>query len=324
MIRFIAWAILVLTCGAIQTSASIVDPDSNLAGITPQDHNFLRYFYFKNLFDSAQTSYRFGEVKLIVNDTAQRVYLSSLLNDGDFIQGDNNQGVMYNLHEYARTQNFLLPSSGYISYYAHLEALPAPCDASVGDTSDGGICNGFPIGQLPYHWAVGTGRIHDRTEFAVQLLRASDDSILAVFDSVGIAPNPDCIYAKFYGVDPDNVLRKRAIPAGFQGELAYLRISPRRYGTTNYGITLLNEANKFVALSYTNDGLGFRKFASFTEDSAYFRGYIWNRIVDYYDGEATQTGEYPKRVPRYIFDYGLDTLYYGKYFDKYIRVVVAS
>ncbi|GAB1431222.1 hypothetical protein MASR2M18_20570 [Ignavibacteria bacterium] len=324
MIRFIAWAILVLTCGAIQTSASIVDPDSNLAGITPQDHNFLRYFYFKNLFDSAQTSYRFGEVKLIVNDTAQRVYLSSLLNDGDFIQGDNNQGVMYNLHEYARTQNFLLPSSGYISYYAHLEALPAPCDASVGDTSDGGICNGFPIGQLPYHWAVGTGRIHDRTEFAVQLLRASDDSILAVFDSVGIAPNPDCIYAKFYGVDPDNVLRKRAIPAGFQGELAYLRISPRRYGTTNYGITLLNEANKFVALSYTNDGLGFRKFASFTEDSAYFRGYIWNRIVDYYDGEATQTGEYPKRVPRYIFDYGLDTLYYGKYFDKYNRVVVAS
>ncbi len=316
MLRFVFAIVIVYSIGSYASFAAVVDADSALAGVTPQDHNFLRYFYFKNQFDSAMVSYRFGEVKLIVNDTARRVYLSSLLAENSFVQGDSIQGVMSNLLGYSRTENFIMPASGTISYYAHLSTLRLPCDANIDTSNKGGGCDEATYGDS--RWLVGVNKIQDRTEFVVQLLRASDDAVLATYDSLGIAPNPNCIYADVYGSSAGFTKHSFAIPVGYQSEPAYLRISPRRYGPTPYGIILLNEATKFMALSYSTDDLGYKKHAAYSNDSAYFHQYVWKRITEYFDSTAYQTGHYPAMIPRYVFDYGIDTLYYNKYFDKRI------
>ncbi|MBS1539007.1 MAG: T9SS type A sorting domain-containing protein [Bacteroidetes bacterium] len=283
--------------------------------IKPNDVNYLRYFYYRNNFDSALVSYTFGEVRVFSGNLWNRVYLSSALALNSQVQGEEGQGENTELLQYSRTQNFIMPDSGQISFFRHLAVSPSPCGIIVEDDGNPGG-NGDGMGHL---WLVGRNRISDKTEFVLRLIRASDGAVLAVLDSVGVNPNPLSSYAPYYGTTPNNMKTVRSLPQGYGNTEVYLQVSPRRYGPTPYGIDM-KMYSSWLGFSTifefdTIQGIGLSNLQYKQLHQQYFAG-----ILSYFDSVKAATGHLPSESLG--LNLGTDSIaqiFSDRYYDKHIE-----
>lgn len=193
----------------------------------PENAQFLQYFLVWNRFDSAMVLYRLGEVQISSGGISQRVLLDPMISPPTTLGGANNQGEDLSLRASAHTNHFILPASGEISYFQELAVGKLPCDPDTSHHQKGNE----PGSDVRLY-------LLDKSEFVLQLVRASDDSVITVLDSVGVNAQPSQVSNTFYGNPLLPGLRKRNIPSGYAGQEAYIRISPRRYGPTPYGMEL--------------------------------------------------------------------------------------
>ncbi len=175
--------------------------------------------------------YDFGEFAFIHEAARQNIPLSGLVKDRQRIQGTDAQGISTALQMVARTKDFLISGEGEIQWLGQLQSFRTPCDRLVGYDTVRGEGPNRPIPN----WGV-----IDRTEFVVQLVDAHSGLVLATLDSVGVHPTgaaPPFIDTR-YGVHVERTKRSAAIPAIHTGRTAYIRVSPRRYGPTSFGLIL--------------------------------------------------------------------------------------
>ena len=130
-----------------------------------------------------------------------------------------------------------MPDSGEVKIFRKLSSV-LPCDKYDPDDPPRGDRNGGTGNWCDDYWVVGQGRILDQTEFVTQLVKASNGVVIGALDSVGVDQNPNSILAQRYGTEPDVMNIERNIPQGYGGEEVFIRVSPRRYGPTPYGMTL--------------------------------------------------------------------------------------
>lgn len=196
----------------------------------PDDHEYLHYYYIWNQFDASVVMYEFGEAALVHGTTKQRIYLSNFVKDAEKIQGIGTQGISTDIQALARTKDFTLPAdTGRVEWFGRLQSFRTPCDPVQYDTLKG---------EGPNRPGPDWG-ILDRTEFVIQLVRSSDDLILATLDSLGVNPtDTNGAIDTRYGYEPGIFVHSHPIPSGHAHETVYLRISPRRYGPTPLGLTI--------------------------------------------------------------------------------------
>jgi len=79
----------------------------------------------------------------------------------------------------------------------------------------------------------------DVTEFVVQIVDASSNSVLATIDSVGVDTTNanDTSNPPYYGTSVATWCRSASLPQGVLGQTVYVRVVPKRYGSTPYGLT---------------------------------------------------------------------------------------
>ncbi|MBI3258112.1 MAG: T9SS type A sorting domain-containing protein [Ignavibacteriae bacterium] len=281
--------------------------------IKPDDVNYLRYFYYRNNFDSAFVTYSFGEVKVSSGSGWNRLYLSSALKMNEQKQGEQGQGENTQLLQYSRSEHFIMPDSGQISYYRELSVSPSPCGIFIDDGGSGGAGDG-----LGHAWLVGQNKITDKTEFVVQLIRASDSVVLAVLDSVGVKQNPLSNYAPYYGTTPNHFKTIRVLPQGYGNTEAYLQVSPRRYGPTPYGIDM-KMYSSWISNSTiferddTTQVWGLTPAQNKIIDQQYFA-----QILSYYDSVKTATGHLPYEGAELLFSSdSLGQIFDNRYYDQH-------
>lgn len=195
----------------------------------PDDYEYLHYYYIWNQFDASVVMYEFGEAALVHGTKKERIYLSDFVKDAEKVQGIGTQGISTDIQALARTKDFTLSDTGRIEWFGRLQSFRTPCDPVQYDTVKGEGPN-----RPGPDWGV-----LDRTEFVVQLVRSSDNIVLATLDSLGVNPTGTTgAVDTRYGYDPSIIVHSHPIPTGYANETVYIQISPRRYGPTPLGLTI--------------------------------------------------------------------------------------
>lgn len=281
--------------------------------LKPEDKAYLRYFIFENHFDTAYVKCQIGEFRVVNQGVENRVNIAQTLENCVEIEGDTATGEDQTLLQYSRTEQFIMPENGQVKFFRRLMAK-FPCGSQPG--------NGRPIGGgtgdwRDDHWFVGTGRILDKTEFVIQLVRATDTTVIATIDSVGVSPNPNSQLAHRYGTDPDVMNHLRNLPNGYGGIPCYFRVSTRRFGPTPYGISFRINSS-WVSQSHFNE---YDSATIFRCDSSYYyliEDRFTNFVINYLDSVKTVTGKLPNYSGLPLSDY-LDSLIKARYYEMHIH-----
>lgn len=209
-----------------------------------ENKDYLCYYDFANIFDSSAVTYTFGEVAITNGSNRSRIFLAPTVPLGQKIHASNIQGENKDLRTVARTENFTLQGSGTLTWFGRVTSFRSPCNE---DYPDGGSPD-----KPTEAWA-----LLDQTEFVTELVRVSDNTRIAVLDSVGVmppAPTGTPVDTR-YGTHPQNVNKSYTIPASLDNVQVYIRISPRRYGPTPLGMQLEKITN-WVNFSAYYDSTG--------------------------------------------------------------------
>jgi hypothetical protein len=266
----------------------------------PDDYEYLHYYYIWNQFDASVVMYEFGEAALVHGTTKERIYLSDFIKDAEKVQGIGTQGISTDIQALARTRDFTLPdTTGSIQWFGRLQSFRTPCDPVQYDTLKGDGPN-----RPGPDWGV-----LDQTEFVVQLVRSSDNLILATLDSLGVNPTGTTgTVDTRYGYDPGIIVRSHPIPTGHANELVYIRISPRRYGPTPLGLTIskyMSWMNVTAQMQMSDTELKQVRDQRFTE------------FLAYCDSVKHETGWLPM-TKGVAFVGNQSDIFYNRYFNRHI------
>lgn len=205
---------------------------------------YLWYCWLRNAFDTCNVDYQFGEVRVGKGDSLQPVLLSlrkDEVNIGSTISpwfyGLDNPGIDTLLRKRCRTQPFYVPDSSTIEFF-RLLSVSLGCGKRREGVKDTLIIPPQPVNMIAAQWKLYEGCVLDTTEFVLELVRASDEAIIAVLDSVGVVPNPTSQLIQHYGTNPTMRTLRVPIPQQAWGTIAYVRVSPRRYGPTPLGLQM--------------------------------------------------------------------------------------
>jgi hypothetical protein len=244
-----------------------------------EDRAFLNYYYIWNQFDSSAVLYDFGEVTFFQGVTRQNIPLSGLVKDRERVQGTGAQGISTDLQGLTRTEDFSIPGAGKIQWFGQLQSFRSPCNGLEAQGES-------PNRPMP-NWGVV-----DRTEFVVQLVDSYSGIVLATLDSVGVNPTgavPPVVDTR-YGVEPERARRSATIPAAFTGKTAYVRVSPRRFGPTPYGL-ILSRYDLWINQSALYDSTGTTPVS--LAQVAALRDRWFAELLTYCDSAKAQTGWLP-------------------------------
>lgn len=243
-----------------------------------EDRPFLHYYSMWNQFDSSAVMFRFGEVHFVNERLRKNLHLSLAFPDRINIQDGGIEGVSAKLQGMARTENFTIPGAGEIRWFGQLQSFKTPCDLS-GKRDE-------PNKPFP-SWG-----IVDRTEFVVQLVDAATNSVLAVLDSVGVSPTTPSgsPVDTRYGEHVEQVKRSATIPASYAGKQVYVRVSPRRYGPTAYGLAI-TRFDSWFNLTAEWDETGANQLPISFVDS--LRSVWLAGLITYCDSVKAETGWLP-------------------------------
>lgn len=284
-------------------------------GVRPENHRFLRYNYIENEFDSSVVLLICGEFTVTHSSTTQRVNLE-YLPSSVIKTGSSTAGIDTQLAAFARTESFIAPASSMdISFYREMSVSALPCDSWVGSGSSGGG------GGSPYdrYWGIGTGKVPEQTEFVLQLVRTSDDVVLAVIDSVGVTANSTTAVVPYYGTNPNDLSPTKTISISPSdvGKNVYIRISPRRYGSTPLGMRMRQISSWFnwSAAFQRNTSGGFFLIPSSQKDSS--NQLYFDEVIAYCDSVKTATGQLPENIGGIVLlTSEQDSIFRDKYFIK--------
>lgn len=242
---------------------------------------WLWYYEYTNAFDTCIVRYTVGEFALLGGDTVALINLrvpKAEVRYGGLatlcVQGSSALGRDSLLESRGKTQPFEIRSGSALRFYRRLEGTIV-CDTTIEPPRRGRL---YPSAELintvDEGWYLFAGCIPDRTEFVLELVRESDGTVLLTLDSIGVLPNPNAPKPVRYGTEPDRRVRTVALPQSLWGERAYVRISPRRWGPTPYGMTW-QAVSRFVAESlFYPDSDTLARIPAWL-DSAYVAG-LWN------------------------------------------------
>jgi hypothetical protein len=270
MKRFI---MLVLIASTYTLSAQTIIFDHRV-----EDRDFLQYYYIWNQFDSSTVMYEFGEVTFLHTAERQNIPLSRFIKKRQQLQGESTQGISTDLEGLARTEDFTIQGEGEIHWFGRLQSFRTPCY---------GVGEGHEPNKPTPNWGVV-----DRTEFVVQLVDAGSNTVLATLDSVGVNPTataPPFVDTR-YGNNIEKVTRSYKIPAIYSGKVVYVRISPRRYGPTPYGLAI-SKYSSWLNLTAEYDSTGTSQIPLSATDS--LRDMWFTQLLDYCDSVKAQTGWLP-------------------------------
>ena len=183
--------------------------------IKPAARQWLHYYYFVVPFDSSQTTYTFGEVKVIHGTDTQLVNLAYFIPNDSTVHAGAERGDNPELAEVCRSASFHIPDSGHISFFRLLN------NSNNSDSYPDSNTANF----LAWH-------ITDTTIFRVRLVRDSDEHVLQMLDSIGTFPKLSHAQGDTrFGTFPNVVVASRTLPPNCTGTLAHLEILPTWYGT---------------------------------------------------------------------------------------------
>ncbi len=303
--------------------------DSVIFNTSMEKYKYLRYLYFLNEFDSATVSFYFGEVTVRSNSTILQVPLTDSLSNYKTFRGDSLQGENANLLSLARTAAFTMPPGSVTAdYFAELRAL-APCGSSS-KTAWKGIESGFAEQSqnrwnITYNpiWDIGVGAIQDHTEFSIQLVRVSDNSIIKELGRFGIEPNPNGSYALYYPEDANAQMHHVTIGSEYAGQNVYVRVSPRRWGPTPYGVRMsampMDMNKSFRSGNFKNSLLAAQLDFTHSERDSLQKWYYDDLFV-YFDSIVVETGYLPPFYTRYNFPSKEFYDYLDRYHERYFVV----
>jgi len=253
--------------------------------IKPEDIDYLRYFYFFNLFDSAKVVYKFGEVKVKYGNNTMLINLVHSLDtvEGKSKFGTSSQGVSSDLEDYAKTENFVIPNTGSpkITFFRGINESGNPCDTNSANPGGG----------------KGIWDIVDRTDFVVQMVKPNTGEVVAVLDSVVSMPNSNPEADSIFGLNPHIVFHDWLVPPSLYDSTVFLRVSPRRYGPTPLGL-IIKENDLWADYESLVDSSGLYLGK---ENMNYLDSLYWIEFKTYFDSVFSATGRFPQgsfRIPR--------------------------
>lgn len=210
--------------------------------VTPEDADFLQHYNVIAAFDSIAVSYVFGEVSIGTALQSRRIRLDTLLNKDGALYNGSASGDQTTLGAALRTRTFLLTDTDSIIHFRR-ELTARNVNAITGAFT-------------------GSWRLDDGSEFLVQVIRASDGVVLAVIDSVGIGAtgNYSTATPAAYGTSANDWCRTAGVTPVMRGTDVYLRVLPKRSGSSPYGMSATRSAAQLSRRAlfgcYQGDTLG--------------------------------------------------------------------
>jgi hypothetical protein len=190
----------------------------------------------------------------------------------------------------------------------------SPCDMLPGG---GGPAWGGTGDWRDDHCYVGIGRILDNTTFVIQLIRASDTTVIATIDSVGVAPNPNSQLAQRYGTAPDVMNHIRDLPSGYGGVPCYFRVSTRRWGPTPLGLSYRIKPS-WSSYSHVREYDSATIFRCDFSTHYLLEDHYSNYLLNYLDSVKKATGKLPDYSIMPLSDF-MDSLINARYYEMHIH-----
>lgn len=292
------------------------DTSDAVFAIYPEDIEYLRYIEIWNSFDTISVRYTVGEFRVVKGQQVTKLPLLSTLSNGErWIQGQSEQGEDQILLQHSKTANFKYQTGSSIKFFRAMR-VHRPCWISKSDLPSEDVLLSYA--RADQHWIVGKNRIHDDSEWVIQLVRASDNQVLAIIDSVGILRNSDTIMALRYGTGHTEMNHLRHLPDEWANTVVYLRISTRRFGSTPYGM-VMNFENEMMNMSLFMDYCDrYPLSCKCKEQSDY--DYLLDRyleeLIRYCDSVKLATGFLPEKTTSLI---ALDTTRFKVFWYRYME-----
>ncbi len=296
--------------------AEFCDTSNVVFGITNAEIKYLRYWHFHNKFDSADVHYTFGEIRIVGTNGTERVSIMPRKDEYYAVQGDSVNGIDNILMDIARTEKFKYGANSKIEFFRHISAT-IPCDAAFPPNPNNDGWGGQASHWPDYLWVVGKNKVADLSEFVVEVVDANDENKHIAIDSVGVDRNPNSVLAQRYGTVPDKINHIRNLPNSFAGRDVYLRIKPKRIGTTPYGMMMKvipSWISRSTLMEY--DSIKSKKDCSDEVFESLINSYF-NRLMVYCDSIRVKTGHLPINLPDIdVLTDGQRQLYYQIFFEK--------
>ncbi len=314
-IRLLFRALVIIMWVLVDANSAYGQLSELFFGIKPENRQFLRYNYFENGFDSAAISYQVGEFTIVNGSNSQRVNLDYLPTT-TVITGTSATGVSYDLAAVAKTNEFELPTTSFeVKFYREMSVHALPCDSWSGGGGSGG--SGGNASDI--YWNVGADKVLDQTEFIMELVLSSTNTVIATIDSVGTMPNTTSNVVPYYGTEPNKLVPYRSVFVGVGniGKKAYIRISPRRYGATPLGLQLRQISSWFNwSAAFQRDGVGSYFLISATHADSIANLYL-DEVIAYCDSVKTATGSLPENISGVVMAEEQDSIFKARYFDQH-------
>jgi hypothetical protein len=229
-------ALMCIVCLTLGSLPSTGAPGDTLFAYRDTDAAYLRYLASVNSFDDASVMYTVGELELVGPSGIRRVVFDdSALAASEGVTDPNTQGIQSLLLPFARSRTFTLASNETtIRFFRSLS-----------------MTNVDTLLRRTASW-----RSSDRTEYVLRLVRASDDSVLAIVDSVGFDSTltmSDTVSA--YGPNVSVWCRAHSVDAVHRGVPVYLQLVPKRWGPTPHALTLVSVQRPFSESVYYDCGM---------------------------------------------------------------------
>lgn len=202
------------------------------------DAHYLKYYNYMNQFDTAWVSYRIGEYRILNNGHTTKINIrTNFIPDSNWRQGASVNGEDSILLNSNGSEYFTYPLNSQLKYFREMSKgvpcwIPNEKRPSINDVE--AECQTWQ----DYKWVTGKNMILDDSEWVLQLVKASDNSVLSVLDSVGINRNPSTVLAQRYGFNNTKMNHTIDLPNDYADTNVYLRVSARRVGPTPYGMVL--------------------------------------------------------------------------------------
>ncbi len=216
----------------LRGGAQECDPARLRYALSPEEFKRQTYLEYANAFDNAWVLYRIGEFELLRG--GETLVVGVLGKHGSCVQGSSQQGEDQQLLGIGQTEVFQ-PAAGDRIRFFRLLHVRGECNA---DQQWKALRETMPYPER--EWVVPFLSVLDRSEWVVQLVRVRDGAVLDVLDSVGVLPTTpqEPWIARPYGERVMETVHERELPPSAVGEPVVVRISPRRWGPTPFGMTV--------------------------------------------------------------------------------------
>jgi hypothetical protein len=244
--------------------------------LRPTDKVYLSYYVVENLFDSTATTWEAGEFVLHgANSFNRRVHLNSTPHVDTVYQADTVTGESQTILSTVRTESFDVPTSPSISFFRKVQNTILDPDMWGG------------------HWDIS-----ERSEFVLQLIRDSDNAVLACLDSCGTdslvgTADSSQEWGAMYGSGAITCLHTVTIGAAYGGTHAHIRLSARRYGQGALGFSFRRDQLPIPLSRWSGDSCRWPTSSAFIAS-------VWNERYDslcaYVDSLWTESCALPSPV----------------------------